>query len=51
MNVRKCQKCGEALSADEETFCINCAETNENEQRESNDDKRRWKEREEKSLW
>jgi uncharacterized membrane protein YvbJ len=43
---RKCEMCGRMLSDDEERICLYCAQKSTVEQKQANEDKQRWKDRE-----
>lgn len=49
--LRKCQKCGNPLSQDEETICLFCIRKPELERRQDDDDKQRWWKREQEEDW
>jgi hypothetical protein len=48
---RRCQKCGNMLSQDEETICLFCSRKEDIEDRQANEDKQRWWKREQEEDW
>lgn len=51
VKLRKCQKCGNLLSQDEETICLFCSRKDDIEDRQGNEDKQRWWKREQEEDW
>jgi hypothetical protein len=49
---RRCQKCGNMLSQDEEIICLFCERKEDPiEKKQGNDDKQRWWKREQEEDW